>query len=53
MKLKAHIKIDTGMNRIGIPHNIAADFIKKVQNTDYIDLRGVLPILQMLNQIRF
>ncbi len=29
------------MNRIGIPHNIAADFIKKVQNTDYIDLRGV------------
>lgn len=41
MKLKAHIKIDTGMNRIGIPHNIAADFIKKVQNTDYIDLRGV------------
>jgi len=41
IKLKAHIKIDTGMNRIGIPHNIAVNFIKKVQNADYIDLRGV------------
>lgn len=40
-KLKAHIKIDTGMNRIGIPHSKAVDFIKTVQNADYIDLKGV------------
>ncbi len=41
LKLKAHIKIDTGMNRIGIQTSYAADFIKKVQNADYIDLKGI------------
>lgn len=41
MKLQAHIKIDTGMNRIGIPHSMAKDFIKKVQNSDYVDLKGI------------
>lgn len=41
MKLKAHIKVETGMNRIGISHKKAADFIKEVQNADYIDLEGV------------
>lgn len=41
MKLKAHIKIDTGMNRIGISHRCAIDFIKKVQEADYIDLQGI------------
>ncbi len=41
LKLKAHIKIDTGMNRIGISPDFAVDFIKKVQNADYIDLKGI------------
>ena len=41
MKLKAHIKIDTGMNRIGISSHKAAEFIKEVQKADYIDLKGI------------
>ncbi len=41
IKIKAHIKIDTGMNRIGISHRSAVDFIKKVQAADYIDLKGI------------
>jgi len=41
IKIKAHIKIDTGMNRIGISHRIAPEFIKKVQNADFIDLKGI------------
>lgn len=41
LKLKAHIKIDTGMNRIGIQTDKAVDFIKQVQNSDYIDLKGI------------
>lgn len=41
LKLKAHIKIDTGMNRIGIQTDKAIDFIKNVQNSDYIDLKGI------------
>ena len=40
-KLKAHIKIDTGMNRIGINWADAKEYIKKVLNSDYIDLKGV------------
>lgn len=40
-KVKAHIKIDTGMNRIGIDIQSAVNFIKKAQNADYVDLRGI------------
>ncbi len=40
-KLRAHIKIDTGMNRIGICHRRALNFIKQVQNAEYIDLKGI------------
>lgn len=40
-KIKAHIKIDTGMNRIGVNDTSAIDFIKKVQATDFIDLQGI------------
>ncbi len=40
-KLKAHIKIDTGMNRIGINPTQALEFTKKILNSDYIDLKGI------------
>ncbi len=41
IKTKAHVKIDTGMNRIGVCYKRAVDFIKKVQATDFIELSGV------------
>ena len=41
VKPKVHIKLDTGMNRIGIRTEEAIDFIKKVQVCDYIDLKGI------------
>ncbi len=40
-KLKAHIKIDTGMNRIGISTKDAHGFIKQVLDSDFIDLKGI------------
>ncbi len=40
-KLKAHIKIDTGMNRIGIDFSGAQEYIKKVLNSEYIELQGI------------
>ncbi len=40
-KLKAAIKIDTGMNRIGIDKNSAKEFIQKVINCDFIELKSV------------
>ena len=39
-KLKAHIKIDTGMNRIGLKDNVK-DYIKKAVEADYIDIKGI------------
>lgn len=40
-KLKAHIKIDTGMNRIGISQKQAVEYIKKVLNSEFVELQGV------------
>ena len=40
-KPKVHIKIDTGMNRIGVSHKSAVEFIRKVQRCNFIDLQGV------------
>jgi alanine racemase len=40
-KLKVHIKLDTGMNRIGINKSEAKNFIKKVTNSQAIELEGI------------
>lgn len=40
-KVKVHIKIDTGMNRIGVDKKEAVEFIKQVQNAGFIDSQGV------------
>ncbi len=39
--VKVHIKLDTGMNRIGVSHKNAVEFIKKVQSMESIDLKGI------------
>jgi alanine racemase len=41
IRTKAHIKIDTGMNRIGVRAENAVDFIKKVRSLDFIQLEGI------------
>ena len=40
-KLKVHIKLDTGMNRIGINKDEAKNFIQKVINSQSIELKGI------------
>lgn len=40
-KVKSYIKLDTGMNRIGVSADEAVDFIKQVQESDFIELKGV------------
>lgn len=40
-KVKVHIKVDTGMNRIGVSEADALKFIKKVQEAEFIDLKGI------------
>ena len=40
-KLKVQVKIDTGMNRIGINYKDAPSFINKLRNCDFLELKGV------------
>lgn len=41
IKPKVHVKIDTGMNRIGVRPENAVEFIKKIQCCDFIELEGI------------
>lgn len=41
IKPKVHVKLDTGMNRIGVSHENAVQLIKEVQNSDFIELKGI------------
>ena len=41
LKPMVHVKIDTGMGRIGVWHEEATDFIKKVAKEKEIELEGV------------
>ena len=38
---KVHVKIDTGMNRIGVRSENGVEFIEKVQKADYLNFEGV------------
>lgn len=40
-KIVIHIKIDTGLSRLGIPAHDAADFIKKVSTFSCISIEGI------------
>ncbi|MDY6363409.1 MAG: alanine racemase [Cyanobacteriota bacterium] len=41
IKPKVHIKLDTGMNRIGVRAENGVEFVKKVQNAPYVELKGI------------
>ena len=41
IKPKVHVKIDTGMNRIGVRSEYAVEYIKKVQCADYLRFEGI------------
>ena len=41
LRPKVQVKLDTGMNRIGIRSEDAVEFIKKVQKLDFLELKGV------------
>lgn len=40
-KPKVHIKLDTGMNRIGISSEDAISFINEVKSSDFLDFGGI------------
>jgi alanine racemase len=51
IKPKVHVKLDTGMNRIGVRTDEAIDFIKEVRNADYLDFRGIFTHLAAAEEL--
>lgn len=39
---KVHIKLDTGLGRVGVPYNIADAFVEKVAALSHVEIEGVL-----------
>ncbi len=48
---KVHVKIDTGMNRIGVRAENAVEFIEEVRNADYLNFEGVFTHLAAAEEI--
>jgi len=42
---KVHVKIDTGLGRVGVRHNEAADFIKRIYRLPGIEVEGLFSTL--------
>lgn len=40
-KVRVHVKLDTGMNRIGVSIDNALDFIDKVKHAEYLSFEGI------------
>jgi len=40
-KIRAHLKVETGMGRLGMPVNEVADFLEKYTNNDSISITGI------------
>ena len=51
IKPKVHVKIDTGMNRIGVRAEDAVDFIKEVQSANYLKFEGIFTHLASAEEI--
>ena len=41
MRAKVHVKIDTGMNRLGVPYKLAFDFLDRLRSYEGINVCGL------------
>jgi alanine racemase len=46
-KVKVHLKVDTGMGRLGVPLNLWPDFLKEVKRFPKIETEGILSHFSM------
>ena len=53
LKTKVHIKVDTGMGRIGVWHENALNFIKKVWNSKFIKIEGIYTHFSIAGRDKF
>ena len=54
LKIKVHIKVDTGMGRIGVWHEDAQDFVRKVsQSGKHIEIEGIYTHFSIAGRDKF
>jgi alanine racemase len=49
-KVKVHLKVDTGMGRLGVPLNLWPDFLKEVKRSPEIETEGILSHFSMTDE---
>ena len=49
-KVKTHLKVDTGMGRLGVPFNLWHDFLKEVKRFPKIEIEGILSHFSMTDE---
>ena len=49
-KIKVHLKVDTGMGRLGVPLNIWRNFLKEVKRVPKIEIEGILSHFSMTDE---
>ena len=53
IKPTVHVKIDTGMNRIGVRAEQAVDFINEVQKADFLNFEGIFTHLAAAEEFEY
>ncbi len=51
-KVKVHLKVDTGMGRLGVPLNLWHDFLKETKKFPQIEIEGILSHFSMADEER-
>jgi alanine racemase len=51
-KVRVHLKVDTGMGRLGVPFNLWPDFLKEVKRFPKIEVEGILSHFSMTDEER-
>jgi len=49
-KVKVHLKVDTGMGRLGVPLSLWPDFLQEVRRLPKIDVEGILSHFSMTDK---
>ncbi len=49
-KPKVHLKVDTGMGRLGVPFNLWPDFLREVKRFPSIEIEGILSHFSMTDE---
>jgi alanine racemase len=49
-KVKVHLKVDTGMGRLGVPLTLWPDFLKEVRRFPRIEIEGILSHFSMTDE---